>query len=236
VTGRYISGLDEGGGTVLPSRFYTDLQLRLYIDAEHRFGFTLGANNLFGLSEPGCVICDVNNIDPTVHDIPPSSRKAAEGATKAVPRCSPGLLDTRWFERMWAPPGTRRRPAASSGSRMGSCLIRGASNVPATAVIASLFDHLQLSFPAGDRRSHWLTAANGSPKWPARRRGGHGPLRSNILACDAQTVIYASQQLMYRGKYLLQASEYTPLYYLLKKISTRKLGTICLCVSYLYCN
>lgn len=70
ITGRYISKLEEAGGNTLPSRFYTDLQLRLSTGADDQFGFALGANNLFNISAPGCITCDLNNIDPTVHDLP----------------------------------------------------------------------------------------------------------------------------------------------------------------------
>lgn len=70
ITGRYVSKLEEAGGNELPSRFYTDLQLRLSTGADDRFGFALGANNLFNVSAPGCITCDLNNLDPTVHDIP----------------------------------------------------------------------------------------------------------------------------------------------------------------------
>jgi iron complex outermembrane receptor protein len=68
LTGRYVSKLLEGGGNVMKSRFYTDLQLR--ITAGDRFGFALGVNNLFKTRAPGCITCDINNFDPTVYDVP----------------------------------------------------------------------------------------------------------------------------------------------------------------------
>ncbi|WP_114951052.1 TonB-dependent receptor domain-containing protein [Sphingosinicella terrae] len=67
LTGRYISGVDENGGR-LGSRFYTDVQLRWQID--DRFGFALGANNLFDVDPPPCITCGLNNFDPTTYDVP----------------------------------------------------------------------------------------------------------------------------------------------------------------------
>jgi iron complex outermembrane receptor protein len=71
VTGRYVSKLQEVGGNVLKSVFYTDLQLRWdgpsFAD---RFSFALGVNNLFDKETPGCVTCESNNFSQTVHDIP----------------------------------------------------------------------------------------------------------------------------------------------------------------------
>jgi iron complex outermembrane receptor protein len=69
--GRYISKLEEVGGNVLDSVFYTDLQLRWsgpgFAD---RFGFAIGVNNLFDKKTPGCVTCESNNFSQSVHDIP----------------------------------------------------------------------------------------------------------------------------------------------------------------------
>jgi iron complex outermembrane receptor protein len=70
VTGRYVSKLDETGGNVMNARFYTDLQLRIMAGENDRFGFALGANNLFKTRAPGCITCDINNFDPTVYDVP----------------------------------------------------------------------------------------------------------------------------------------------------------------------
>jgi iron complex outermembrane receptor protein len=68
ITGRHVSKLREQGGNVMKARFYTDVQLRWNI--LDRFGFALGANNLFKTKAPGCVTCDINNFDPTVYDTP----------------------------------------------------------------------------------------------------------------------------------------------------------------------
>ncbi len=70
VTGRYVSSLEETGGNVLDSVFYTDLQFRFTVEEERDFGFALGVNNLFNVATPGCVTCESNNFSQTVHDIP----------------------------------------------------------------------------------------------------------------------------------------------------------------------
>jgi iron complex outermembrane receptor protein len=74
VTGRYVSKLEEVGGNVLDSVFYTDLQLRFLVGEGEGdnggFGFALGVNNLFDKKTPGCVTCEANNFSQTVHDIP----------------------------------------------------------------------------------------------------------------------------------------------------------------------
>lgn len=70
VTGRYISKLREVGGNVMPSVFYTDLQLRFLTDGDDVFGFALGVNNLFDKQTPGCVTCESNNFSQVAHDIP----------------------------------------------------------------------------------------------------------------------------------------------------------------------
>jgi iron complex outermembrane receptor protein len=70
VIGRYVSKLEETGGNVLDSVFYTDLQLRFTVDATTDFGFALGVNNLFDVETPGCVTCESNNFAQTAHDIP----------------------------------------------------------------------------------------------------------------------------------------------------------------------
>lgn len=66
--GRYVSKLEETGGNVMDSLFYTDLQLRW--TPEERFNFALGVNNLFDKATPGCVTCEANNFSQSVHDIP----------------------------------------------------------------------------------------------------------------------------------------------------------------------
>jgi iron complex outermembrane receptor protein len=68
--GRYVSKLQELGGNVMNSVFYTDLQLRFTAGAADNFGFALGVNNLFDKKTPGCVTCEANNFAQSVHDIP----------------------------------------------------------------------------------------------------------------------------------------------------------------------
>jgi iron complex outermembrane receptor protein len=69
--GRYVSKLEETGGNVLDSVFYTDLQLRWFGPSfDDRFNFALGVNNLFNKATPGCVTCESNNFSQSVHDIP----------------------------------------------------------------------------------------------------------------------------------------------------------------------
>ena len=71
LTGRYVSKLREQGGNVMKERFYTDVQLRFTPSwMGDRFGFAVGANNVFNTKAPGCVTCDINNFDPTVYDLP----------------------------------------------------------------------------------------------------------------------------------------------------------------------
>jgi iron complex outermembrane recepter protein len=73
ITGRYIKSVREGGGPSpkLPSRFYTDLQLRAWAPGlTDRLGFAFGVNNLFNTKTPGCFTCDVGGFDPTTYDIP----------------------------------------------------------------------------------------------------------------------------------------------------------------------
>jgi iron complex outermembrane receptor protein len=38
--------------------------------ADGRVTFSLGMNNLFDEDTPGCFSCDVNNMDPSIHDAP----------------------------------------------------------------------------------------------------------------------------------------------------------------------
>ncbi|HYE26616.1 MAG TPA: TonB-dependent receptor [Allosphingosinicella sp.] len=71
VIGRYISKLEEVGGNVMDSVFYTDLQLRWSGPSfDDRFSFALGVNNLFDKKTPGCVTCESNNFSQAIHDIP----------------------------------------------------------------------------------------------------------------------------------------------------------------------
>jgi iron complex outermembrane receptor protein len=70
LTGRYISGVDEGNGNHMSARLYTDLQLRWEPENWNGFGFALGANNLFNVDPPACFTCGLNNMDPTTYDVP----------------------------------------------------------------------------------------------------------------------------------------------------------------------
>ncbi len=47
------------------------MQLRWTPDRyDSRFEFAIGANNIFEEDTPGCFSCDVNNMDPSVYDVP----------------------------------------------------------------------------------------------------------------------------------------------------------------------
>jgi iron complex outermembrane receptor protein len=72
VTERYIKHVVESlNGNEMASRWYTDLQLRFRVPSGgDRFGFALGANNLFNKNPPGCISCGLNNFDPNVYDVP----------------------------------------------------------------------------------------------------------------------------------------------------------------------
>jgi len=74
VTNRYISSLVESanGNSPIDSVSYWDIQLRwspAQIAGGH-FQFALGVNNITDVDTPGCFSCDVNNMDPTLYDIP----------------------------------------------------------------------------------------------------------------------------------------------------------------------
>ena len=69
VTGRYIGSVVESDGNRMDSTFYTDVQLRWTLDGS-RFGFAIGANNLFNVDPPACFTCGLNNMDPTTYDVP----------------------------------------------------------------------------------------------------------------------------------------------------------------------
>jgi iron complex outermembrane receptor protein len=74
VTNRYISSLVEtaNGNSPIDSIAYWDVQLRwepTNIAGGH-VQFALGVNNLTDEATPGCFSCDVNNMDPTLYDIP----------------------------------------------------------------------------------------------------------------------------------------------------------------------
>jgi iron complex outermembrane receptor protein len=72
LTGRYIKSVVESqNGNKMNSRFYTDLQFRWFAPSwNDRFGFAIGANNLFNKNPPGCISCSLNNYDPTTYDVP----------------------------------------------------------------------------------------------------------------------------------------------------------------------
>jgi iron complex outermembrane receptor protein len=71
LTGRYISKLRESDGNLLHSKFYTDVQLRWSPTLiGKQFLFAVGANNVLNTRAPGCNTCDLNNLDPTMYDIP----------------------------------------------------------------------------------------------------------------------------------------------------------------------
>ena len=73
LTGRYIKSVNErtGPSPNMPSRFYTDVQLRAWApNLTDRLGFAFGVNNLFNIKAPACFTCDVNGFDPTTYDTP----------------------------------------------------------------------------------------------------------------------------------------------------------------------
>ena len=75
LTGRYIKNVTEATGSAnersLGSKFYTDLQLRVWAPGlTDRLGFAFGVNNLFNTKTPACFTCDVGGFDPTTYDIP----------------------------------------------------------------------------------------------------------------------------------------------------------------------
>jgi iron complex outermembrane receptor protein len=74
VTGRYISSLKEinNDNSPMKSIFYTDLQLRWNpsFGMFQNLGLAAGVNNLFNARTPGCVSCDLNNIDPSLYNTP----------------------------------------------------------------------------------------------------------------------------------------------------------------------
>jgi iron complex outermembrane recepter protein len=71
LTERFVSKLTESDGHIMRERFYTDLQLR-WTPAfwGNRLGLAVGANNLLNTKAPGCNTCDLNNIDPSMYDVP----------------------------------------------------------------------------------------------------------------------------------------------------------------------
>lgn len=72
LTNRYTSSLIEtaNGGSKLGSYSPWDVQVRWGPEAFSGVQLALGVNNLFEEETPGCFSCDVNNMDPSVHDVP----------------------------------------------------------------------------------------------------------------------------------------------------------------------
>lgn len=74
ITNRYISSLVEtaNGNSRIPSISYWDLQMRWSPSniADGRVQFALGVNNITNEDTPACFSCDVNNMDPTLYDVP----------------------------------------------------------------------------------------------------------------------------------------------------------------------
>jgi iron complex outermembrane receptor protein len=74
VTNRYVSSVTEtaNANSELDAVSYWDGQVRWTPGnlADGRMTFTLGVNNIFDEETPGCFSCDVNNMDPSIHDAP----------------------------------------------------------------------------------------------------------------------------------------------------------------------
>ncbi len=72
VTNRYTSSLTEtaNGGTEMDAYAPWDVQLRWAPAFALGAEFAAGVNNVFDEDTPGCFSCDVNNMDPSVHDVP----------------------------------------------------------------------------------------------------------------------------------------------------------------------
>jgi iron complex outermembrane receptor protein len=72
LTNRYTSSLTEtaNGNSKLGSYSLWDLQARWQLPMSDRFMLSAGVNNITNVATPGCFSCDVNNMDPTVYDVP----------------------------------------------------------------------------------------------------------------------------------------------------------------------
>jgi len=75
LTGRYMSKLKEvnaAGTPTMKSIFYTDAQLRWNPSfwMLNNLALAVGVNNLFNVHTPGCVSCDINNLDQTLYNTP----------------------------------------------------------------------------------------------------------------------------------------------------------------------
>lgn len=71
ITGRYIASVTESDGNVMHSKLYVDLQIGFtpgFLD--HRWGLSLGVNNVFDTDPPACNTCSLNGYDPTTYDVP----------------------------------------------------------------------------------------------------------------------------------------------------------------------
>ena len=74
LTGRYMSSLREvnGDNNKLKSIFYTDAQIRWspsFMSLKN-LALAAGVNNIFNAHTPGCVSCDINNLDQTLYNTP----------------------------------------------------------------------------------------------------------------------------------------------------------------------
>jgi iron complex outermembrane receptor protein len=74
LTGRFMSKLKEvnADNNVMPTIFYTDVQLRwnpTFMGLKN-VGLAAGVNNVFNAHTPGCISCDLNNMDPTLYNTP----------------------------------------------------------------------------------------------------------------------------------------------------------------------
>jgi iron complex outermembrane receptor protein len=71
VIGRYVSKLEEVGGNVMDSVFYTDLQLRFIGRARTTSSASRSASTTCSTRRrPGCVTCEANNFSQTVTTFP----------------------------------------------------------------------------------------------------------------------------------------------------------------------
>jgi len=76
ITTRYVSSVRESQdgitlGPKLSNKVYNDIQATWRPEFwKGTAGITFGINNVFGTKTPGCVICAINNLDPTTYDVP----------------------------------------------------------------------------------------------------------------------------------------------------------------------
>ena len=74
LTGRYMSKLREvnADNNIMKAIFYTDVQLRWnpsFMSLKN-VALAVGVNNLFNSHTPGCISCDLANIDPALYNTP----------------------------------------------------------------------------------------------------------------------------------------------------------------------